>query len=102
MRRVLALCALVAVAGCGGHSPQLELGAVEDASKWAPDPAVPMRLAAAAGLPPGVPAAARAPRARGTADPPPPPPAARGALAAGADAMPPGGHVGPAAPPPGG
>jgi hypothetical protein len=39
-----------AVAGCGGHAKGLELGAVDDASKWAKDPNRPMQLAEQAGL----------------------------------------------------
>jgi hypothetical protein len=72
MRRVLALCLLAAVTGCGGsHAPPLTLGAVEDAAKWAPDPGVPMHLASSAGLHADVLSAVWRPGAEAAADLPP-------------------------------
>ena len=41
---------IATLAACGGHKRELTIGAVDDASKWAPNARTPMQLAADAGL----------------------------------------------------
>lgn len=51
MKRLALLAVTLALTGCGGHAkPSLEVGAVEDAAKFAPDPNAAMALARSAGF----------------------------------------------------